>query len=221
MAFGTMKRYVAAGAAALVLGGAAFGAVSAQQATSTPTGSSSQATPAATGSSTQVAPQERQQAFLDAVASKLGITSTRLQQAIEEVRQEQGLPEGGHGKFGGHGHGGGHGMHLEAAATAIGITPEALRTELVGKSLTQVAQAHNVAPDNVADALKAEAEERLTEAVADGRLTQAQADAKRAELDARIDEMMDRTFQEGGPRGRHDADGATQSGFGPRGGFGF
>jgi hypothetical protein len=223
MAFDSVKRYVVAGAAALVLGGAAFGAVAAQQATPTPTTGAS-ATPS-TGSSAQVAPQDRLQAFMDAVAAKLGVTPQRLQQAIAEVRQEQGLPEGGRGPFGGHGHGHGHGvrMGMEAAATAIGITPEQLRTELVGKSLTQVAQAHNVDPDKVADALKAEAEEHLAQAVTDGRLTQAQADEKRAELDTKIDALMDRVFQEGGPRGRHHDDeaGTPQAGFNPRGAFGF
>src|SRR5215212_2164728 len=114
MASGLVKRYVAAGAAALVLGGAAFGAVSAQQATPTPNGAAAQVTPApSTGSAAQTPRQDRGQAFLDALAAKLGITSERLQQAMDEVRQEQGLPEGGPGGFGGHGHGHGGGMGLD------------------------------------------------------------------------------------------------------------
>jgi hypothetical protein len=61
------------------------------------------------------------------------------------------------------GHGEGHrgmgmrmGMGLDAAATAIGITTDELRTELqAGKTIAQVAQAHNVDPQKVIDVLVA------------------------------------------------------------------
>src|SRR5436190_19051148 len=83
------KRFVAAGAAALILGGAALGVASAQQAPGTGT------------------EQSREQAFLDALAKKLNISTTTLQQDIQQVEQDQGIPAG-EGLFGHHGgHGGG------------------------------------------------------------------------------------------------------------------
>ena len=69
--------------------------------------------------------------------------------ALEAAR-----PEGGPG----FGHGFGHGADLEAAATAIGITEDELRTALQsGQSLAEIAQAHGVTPQAVIDALVADA----------------------------------------------------------------
>ena len=63
------------------------------------------------------------------------MTTQKLQDAINQVRQEQGLPAGGleGGHHGGRGfdHGMGRGMGLDAAASAIGITPDQLRTVTV------------------------------------------------------------------------------------------
>ena len=101
MASHRYKRFVAASVAALVLGGAALGVASAQQAPGTGTG------------------QSREQAFVDALAKKLNISSAILQQDIQQVQQDQGIPAG-EGFFGGHGHGGG-GKDLGAAATALNI----------------------------------------------------------------------------------------------------
>ena len=108
------------------------------------------------------------QAFVDAVARQLGITSERLQQAFTQARAELGLPgPGGPGGPGGRrgpgrrGHGAGE--RLTAAAQAIGITVEQLRQELPGKSLAQVAQAHGKNPSDVATALKNAANQRIDE----------------------------------------------------------
>ena len=191
MAQRSVKQLIAAGAAALLLGGAAFGAVSAQQAPPTPT--------TQTAASRQRGPEGQQQ-FLEALAVKLGISTETLQQAIEEVRQEQGLPPGGGPGFGGHGpgHHRGHGPHLDIAAQAIGITPQQLREELPGSTLTAVAEAHNVDPQAVADALEADAVARIDQAVENGRMTDEQADEKKAQIETRIDELMNQTFDESG-----------------------
>jgi predicted DNA-binding protein (UPF0251 family) len=107
---------------------------------------------------------------------------------------------------GGHGHGLGRGLGrgpgLEAAAAAIGITAEELRTQLrAGKTLAQVAEAEGVSKATLIDELVKAAEARLAEAVTSGRLTQAEADAKKADLRARITEQVDRVHPGRGPRG--------------------
>lgn len=72
---------------------------------------------------------------------------------------------GGEGK-GGPGMGRGRGAGLEAAATALGITADELRTELQsGKSIADVATAQGVNVQTVIDALVAEAKTRITDMV--------------------------------------------------------
>jgi len=72
---------------------------------------------------------------------------------------------GGEGK-GGPGMGRGRGAGLEAAATALGITADELRTELQGgKSIADVATAKGVNVQTVIDALVAEAKTRITDMV--------------------------------------------------------
>ena len=72
---------------------------------------------------------------------------------------------GGPGK-GGPGMGRGRGAGLEAAATALGITADELRTELQsGKSIADVATAKGVNVQTVIDALVAEAKTRITDMV--------------------------------------------------------
>jgi hypothetical protein len=59
---------------------------------------------------------------------------------------------------------GGPGERLDAAAEVIGITADELKTELeAGKSIAQVAEAHDVDPQDVIDALVAKGMERLKE----------------------------------------------------------
>ena len=72
---------------------------------------------------------------------------------------------GGPGK-GGPGMGRGRGAGLEAAATALGITADELRTELQsGKSIADVATAKGVNVQTVIDALVAQAKTRITDMV--------------------------------------------------------
>ena len=85
---------------------------------------------------------------------------------------------GGPGGFGGRGPG------LEAAADAIGISVDELRTALRdGSSLAEVAAANDVDVQTVIDALVAEATAHLDEAVENGRLTEAEAAERAADLD--------------------------------------
>src|SRR5215217_2937386 len=75
----------------------------------------------------------------------------------------------------GHGHGRG-GVDLDAAAEALGLTADELRTALAvdGTTLADVAAAEGVDTSTLVDALVAAGTERLTQAVENGRLTQAE-----------------------------------------------
>lgn len=142
--------------------------------------------------------------FLDKLASALGIERTKLNQAITtaadgtaadavtsgQLTQEQAdrlkqrLEQGG--VWGGMGRGGRPGAEmmmfgkdlLNAAATALNETPQALMQELrSGKTADQIATAHNTTVDAVKAAVLKQAKTDLDKAVADGKLTQKQADA--------------------------------------------
>lgn len=72
---------------------------------------------------------------------------------------------------------------LDAAAKALNITTDELKTQLrSGQTLAQLAQAHNTTEQAVTDAALAAAKTQLDQAVTNGTLTQAQADAVYAEL---------------------------------------
>ena len=110
-------------------------------------------------------------------------------------------PEG----FGRGGHGGGRLVDMAAAAEALGLTEEELRTQTqAGETLADVAVAQGVAEADLVDALVAAARTRLADAVTAGRLTQAQADARAADLETRITASLDELCGPGGggPGGR-------------------
>ena len=117
-------------------------------------------------------------------------------------------PDGGHGGHGGRGGGGGGGrVDLAAAAEALGITEQELRTQTqAGRTLADVAEAEGVAEGDLVDALVNAARTRLAEAVTAGRLTQAEADARAVDLEARITDSLDELCGPGGRGGRGDAD---------------
>ncbi len=154
---GSLRRGVVALGAVAIMGGAAVGIAAAQAQPATPT----------TGQA-----QSGYQKFIDALAQRLGTTTAKLETAIGEARTDAGLPAGGQGFPGGRGKGGprGGGVDLNAAATAIGITPQQLHTELAGKSLADVAKAHGKTAADVATALKNAAHTRVDQAVTAGKI---------------------------------------------------
>jgi hypothetical protein len=211
------RRIALAAGAVLVLGGSAVGIASAQSAPATPTSQ-----------------QNGYQKFIDALAQKLGVSSQTLQQDIADVRQEQGLT--GNRGFGGPGHGprggfraginfevaaqaigfGGPGMirqGLDVAAQAIGITPQELRTQLPGKSLAQVAQAHGKTGADVATALKNAAHQRIDEAATNNRLNGQDPNTLKTQADQRIDQLVNQVMPQGGP-GRRGGPGADDTAVG-------
>jgi hypothetical protein len=167
--------------------------------------------------------------FLDRVATKLGISSEKLQDATKAAATDQvdeqlkagtitqaqadamkariaagnglGLGPGGRG-LGGPGKGG-PGGHLADAATYLGLTQAKLMEQLrAGKTLADVAKAQGKTTDGLKAALVASEKKELAAAVTAGRLTQAQADEILANASTRFDDMIAGTRPQGGPGGR-------------------
>lgn len=199
-------RLAALGLAAGLLGGGAAGFAlgvpgfaSAQTTDSAAPSTPGQSTPA------PAKPADRARWMRDALAPLVGNgTITQAQAdavigALEEARSLKGR--------GGPGRGGfrfGIGRHLTAAADALGISAEELRTALrEGQSLADVARDRGVDPERVVDALVAQLKTHLDAAVTAGRLTQAQADEKLSGATDRIRAKVNGELPLKGGRGRH------------------
>jgi len=200
----SVSRVAIVAGAVLVLGGSAVG-IAVAQTPPTPTPN---------------AQQQGYQKFVDALAKRLGITSQQLQGDISQARQDAGLPaNGGFGR----GPGGPGGprpgargfVDLQAAATAIGITPQQLRTELAGKSLAQVATAHGKTANDVVSALTAAANTRIDQAQTSGRLTADQANTAKSDAANRINQLVNQAMPQGGPGGRGAPGAPSAPGRGP------
>ena len=159
----------------------------------------------ATGTST--ADPSRVDRITEALAGLVSDGSITQEQADEVATTlDEADLGGGHG--GGHGGpGGGHGggRDLTAAATALGMTAEDLRTALQADdaTLASVAEEQGVAVDTLVDALVAAEQERITQAVTDGELTQDQADERLADLETQVTERVNSS---GGDRPQRPTD---------------
>jgi hypothetical protein len=193
--FSTPRRRILLGiGATVILVGAAVGVAAAQQ------------SPAPSPSPSTTTQQQRPgfDAFLDALAKRLNISRDQLNQAISGARTDVGAPA--NGGFPGRGPGGpgprgfafGRGMELNTLSQALGITPDQLRSELPGKSLTQLAQQHGKSASDVSNALKNAEHARIDQAVSNGRLSADQANTIKQRSDQRIDQLMNRTFPQPG-----------------------
>jgi hypothetical protein len=194
-----MKRQnkIAVGAAAVLAAAGGGGAIAASQ----------------TGS-----PSEESNAIIDDAAKQLGISPSRLSDALKTAlsdRVDAAVAAGRLTKaegdaikeriqsddfpvFGGLHRGFGHFAKLDAAAEYLGLTEAQLRSELQGgKSLAQVATDRGKSVDGLVDVLVAAAKEHLDNAVAAGRLTQAQEDEMLAGLKERITSLVNSTGLEG------------------------
>jgi polyhydroxyalkanoate synthesis regulator phasin len=131
------------------------------------------------------------------------ITADQMQAVIDTLAAA-GPIGGGHGPGGDHGGRGGHGGRgkgLDAAATALGITADELRTQLeAGSTVADVATAEGVDLQTVIDAMLAEVKAHLDEEVTEGDLTQAEADTKLADATTRITEGVTNGFPQRGDR---------------------
>jgi len=171
------KRAIIGGALAVVIAGGAGLA-------STSGSASAQTVP--TPAATEVAKGAQHEAVLKALAAKLGLSVEAVRTAMQEARKTAGV--GGAPKSGGN-HAVAYGA-LEAAAKVIGITEEQLDAELPGKSLAQVAQAHNIDPAVVKAAMVANASARVDANLAAGKTTAERASARKAMLSDRFDRLM-------------------------------
>jgi hypothetical protein len=194
------RKTLAATAAVLAVGGGGAGLAAAQGSSSAPGG------------------------FFDAVAKHLGISSDELQDATKAAAIDQvnaALEEGkitkeqadelksriesgelppffGPGPFGGFGfqdhvHGPRH--NLSAAADYLGLTVAELFDRLDGQSLADVAKAEGKSVDGLKQAIIAEAEKDLGQAVDDEDLTREQADAILDRLHSGIDDFVNAEFR--------------------------
>jgi polyhydroxyalkanoate synthesis regulator phasin len=130
-------------------------------------------------------------ALVAEATARLSELEASLPERMTELVNREGLPErhgpGGLGLPGGH-----HGRHLlgaglDAAAEAIGITDDELRTALEGgQSIAEVAEANDVDVQTVIDALVAAATEHIDQAVTDGRIDADRAEELKADLTERI-----------------------------------
>jgi hypothetical protein len=202
------KRFAAAGLAAGLTGGAIAGiALTHPSVSGAQTDTTTETTvPAQTDESGSDATRPEPGAWLSETLAPLVADGTITQAqadaviaAIQEARPDHGL----------RGHRFGRGVKLEVAATAIGITPEELRTALqAGQSLAEVAEANGVAVQTVIDAFVADLKTHLDARVASGDITQAEADEKLANATERITAMVNGDFPDRpfgpGPRGERD-----------------
>ena len=206
-------------ASTAVAGGIALGAsaLPAMASTTSPSPSASSSADSSTPSVDGSTDAERTADIESRIADDLaGLVSdgTLTQEQADKVAETLAstMPAGGgHGGRGGHG--GGFGG-LTAAATAIGITEDELRTELeAGTSVAAVAEAHGVSEQTVIDAIITEAKAHFAEEVAAGEHTQAEVDAKLADLETRVKTMVETEgLPERGGRGGHGPDGDNGSG---------
>jgi len=108
-------------------------------------------------------------------------------------------PEGGFGHHGRGGHGFGKGIGLDAAAEALGITADELKTELRdGKTVKELAEEKGVELSKVTDALVAAANERIDQAVENGRISEERAEEMKGNVSERITAFVNGERPEGG-----------------------
>ena len=168
-------------------------------------------------------PAAERQAFLNDAAGRLGVSSSKLEDALKQAaidRVDAALAAGritktqadalkaaidsgklpvGPGVGAGLGmgvHGAVFGGHiLDAAATYLGLTETQLRTQLQsGKSLADVAKAQGKSVDGLKTAILNAVQTKLDQAVKDGKLTSDQRDQILAEVKATIDDLINGTL---------------------------
>lgn len=145
-----------------------------------------------------------------ALISPIGIADAQSDDttADGEAEAEADSSEDAEGSETEKGHRGRRGAKLEGLSSLLGLTQEELRAQFgEGLSLAEIAEAEGVSNDELVDALVANIEERLAEAVANERIDQEQADERLAGAEERVQEFIERTPGERGEgrggRGHH------------------
>src|SRR3954451_17719439 len=147
---------------------------------------------------------------IDAAVKAGKLTQAQGDEVKKRIESADG-PLLGPGPLGGPGHGpggpGGPGPRgfggLDGAATYLGLTEQQLRDKLQsGKSLAAIAKATNgKTVDGLKAAIKDALTKRLDQAVKDGHLTSSQRDKIVNELSGHLDDIVNATPPQGGPRG--------------------
>lgn len=121
------------------------------------------------------------------IGATLGIPNiSGAQDSPTTTTAPEASPRGGHAAMGPF-RGAGLGSNLEAAAKALGLTVDELRTAMKdGKTLADVAADQGVDKQQVVDALLADAIAMQDERVADGTITQEQADRQAQKVNERV-----------------------------------
>ena len=97
---------------------------------------------------------------------------------------------------------------MAAVATYLGLTVDQLRDALRDdKSLAQISGEQGKSVDGLKQAIRSDAEQRLSQAVTHGRITEAQKQEMLEGLNEHIDELVNRT----GPPMRGDCRGPTSA----------
>jgi hypothetical protein len=164
------------------------------------------ATADATDDGTATRAAGRVQAITDALAGLVGdgtLTQAQADEVATTLAESDALRGGGHG--------GGRGIDLGAAAEALGLTTDELRTALAadGATLASVAEAQGVELSVLTDALVAAGTERVQASLADGRITQEEADAAIAALPGKVAERVEQELPARGG-GRAPQEGADE-----------
>jgi hypothetical protein len=169
---------------------------------------------AAIAASGPSSPSQESDAIISDAAGRLGITPTKLSEALKQalldridaavaagrITKTEGdalkqkinsndfpLIGGGRPDFGHFGFFG----RLDAAANYLGLTEAQLHSELAsGKTLAQIAKDHGKSADGLVNALVDAAKQKLDAAVQAGKLTQAQADQMLSDLRSRITDLV-------------------------------
>jgi hypothetical protein len=137
-----------------------------------------------------------------------------LKARVDEMVNSTGPPGGGHAPGGPGGP-----FDPQAIASYLGLTTDALRTQLKSESLADVATAQGKTVAGLEAAITAAATAKLDAAVAAGTITSSQGSARLADLKAHLDDMVDSTGPPlGGPGGPQPSGSASSStaAFGPR-----
>src|SRR3954471_4540944 len=147
---------------------------------------------------------------IDAAVAAGRLTKDEGDRLKQRIAQANGLPllggpgfgRGGPGRGpGGPGHAGrGFGGGLDAAAKYLGMTRQQLfDAQRGGKSLAAIAKDRGKSLDGLKAALKSAETARLDQAVKDGKLTDAERTRILAQIDQRLDDVVNGTPPKGGP----------------------
>ncbi len=141
-----------------------------------------------------------------------------LAEKVEAVINGEGGSKGHRGNRGHHGNHGNRGQQSETIADVLGISAEELQeAKAAGTTIAELAEANGVSVDAVVEALVADAAARIDVAVESGRITEEDAADKLAQMEEKIEAIVNgeadfsRSGRRGGQRGGFGgADNATE-----------